>query len=243
MKHLMKVSVIFILLSLTLQSKGQLTFGIKAGLNAGNLNQDFKNSNAEEAMILRIGYHVGATVDLSFSDNLSLQSGMLFTSKGSRVDIADLEEDNETSEGYDRYVLNYLEVPAVITYKILGLRLYAGPYAAIFLGGKNKWDYSYSVDGTVVDEYKGEVKFKSAFGEVSKDDAESLGNDEGYLRALDFGVNFGAGYQVGPILVNAGYSIGLGNLAADWENDPDHADDFKMKNSVISLSLSYLFIK
>jgi opacity protein-like surface antigen len=54
-------------------------------------------------------------------------------------------------------------------------------------------------------------------------------------KSVDFGLNFGAGYDLTENL-SAGlrYNLGLSNIAK-------HSDDFKSKNSVFSVSLGYKF--
>jgi hypothetical protein len=63
-----------------------------------------------------------------------------------------------------------------------------------------------------------------------------------YLTALNFGLGFGLGFKTGPILINAGYELGLTNLTPKWGGDgEDDRDDYKITNGVINVSVSYFF--
>lgn len=215
-----------------MQTQAQVKFGVKAGLNINNISQNLAESDWEAATIMRLAYNVGLTADFGLSDVLSLQSGLMLTSKGFSYDLK--EEFDEDIDGYFRFCYNYLEVPINFAYKISDFQVYAGPYVAIGIGGKMKYDVSF--DG---ESESDEAKLKPAFGEVSDGD---LADDEDAYSALDYGLNFGIGYQVGPILINAGYSLGLGNVTPSYEGDDDgDRADYKMSNRVISLSFSYFF--
>jgi len=237
MKYLLRTLVIITLITSSVQTQAQVKFGVKAGLNVNNISQNFKESDWELDTKMRIGYHIGATVNYGLSDAISLQSGLLLSSKGFSFDLEEGLDDDETIEGYVRAIFNYLEIPINFAYKINDFQVYAGPYLAIGIGGKNKWDYTYKYDG---DEYKDadEIKLKPVFGEVGEGD---LGEDEDAYSALDFGLNLGVGYQAGPVLISAGYSLGLGNLTPAYEGDDDDPKDYKFSNRVITLSVSYFF--
>ncbi|MEN8120968.1 MAG: porin family protein [Bacteroidota bacterium] len=226
----------------SLQTQAQVKFGVKAGLNMNNIAQSFKESSWESAAKMNLGFNFGLTADYELSEAMSIQTGLVYTSKGFKYDLEE-EYDiqaGESIDGYDKVSFNYLEIPIHFAYKMDAFQIYAGPYVAFGIGGKNKWDFTYS-DGT--GEYKDadEFLFKPAFGDLSQEDIDS---DDDFYSALDYGLNFGVGYTVGPILINAGYSLGLGNLtpgiSADGYGDYD-PKDFKLSNRVISVSVSYFF--
>jgi hypothetical protein len=233
MKYLLRAFVLCALIVFSMQTQAQVKFGVKAGMNFDNISQNFAESDWEIPTKMRLAYNVGVTADFGLSDVLSLQSGLVLTSKGFSYDLDD-EEFGEGIDGYYRWSANYLEVPVNFAYKISDFQVYAGPYVAIGIGGK--WKYDVTFDG---ESDSDEGKLKPAFGEVSDGD---LAEDEEAYSALDYGLNFGIGYQVGPILINAGYSLGLGNATPAYEGDEDgERDDYKMSNRVISLSFSYFF--
>jgi len=89
------------------------------------------------------------------------------------------------------------------------------------------------------EEFSGENDFKPVLGIVDEGELEE---DEFAFYALDFGLNFGAGYQMGSVLFNFGYSLGLGNITAEIENDNPYntRETLKRSNRVISFSISYI---
>ena len=247
MKKLTKFFALIFLSCLAFSAGAQVNFGIKAGGNLSNVHQNFKDSDNEYATKFKPGFHIGITADLSFSDNLSFQPGILFTTKGWGYDLDELFDEDDFGEvksagfdidGYWRTSLNYIEIPLNFAFKHNDLQIYAGPYVAVGIGGKQKADFTASYMG-YSETVKDEMKIKPFFGEVKEGD---LKEDEGAFNALDFGLNFGLGYMIGPILVQGGYSLGLANTNPKYEGATDsYRDDYKTSNRVITLSVSYFF--
>lgn len=240
MKHIFRLCIVTIFVAFVLQTQAQVKFGIKAGLNADNISQNYKDSDMESATNMRLAYHIGAIIDYGFNDILSLHTGLLLISKGYSWDLEEDFGNDAEVDGYFRANYNYLEVPFNFVYKMSEFQVYVGPYCAIGIGGIQKWDYIASwTDGELGDDATGDYNLKPVFGEVMDGDFDN--SDEGPYRALDYGVNFGIGYQLGPVLVNAGYSHGLGNVVPEYEGDD--AKDYKISNRVITISASYFLKK
>jgi hypothetical protein len=217
----------------------QLQFGPKLGLNLANCAFNFKESDWEPETKMRLAFAIGGVIDYGFSDAFSLQSGLMFSSKGFSYDLDEMGYETITYDGYYRAILNYLELPITVAYKIKGFQIYAGPYVAFGIGGKDKWDYTYTINGAE-ETNKDDMKLKPKMGEVKDGD---LADDEGAYSGLDYGLNFGLGYQIKSILINAGYSLGLGNINPGYEGSENDRSDSKYSNRVISISVSYLFGK
>jgi opacity protein-like surface antigen len=61
------------------------------------------------------------------------------------------------------------------------------------------------------------------------------------LKSSNFGVNFGAAYELaGGFFVDARYNLGLSNIA-DVEVDPDFGGDFSLKTKGFQLGVGYRF--
>jgi hypothetical protein len=245
MKKLNLLFSLLILVAFTFSAKAQVEFGIKAGANFSNISMDFKDSDWEMATKIKPAFHFGVTADVPFSDNFSFQPGLLYSSKGFSYDMEEFIEtffgdlpEEASIDGYARATYNYLEVPLNFAFKTNGLQIFAGPYVAMGLSGKQKYDLTVSYMG-VSDSDTDEMKLKPVFGEVKEGD---LGEDEDAFSALDYGINAGVGYRVGPVLIQAGYSLGLGNMNPAYEGGSDSdRDDYKITNRVITLSASYYF--
>jgi hypothetical protein len=220
----------------------QFQFGPKLGLNLANCAFNFKESDWEPETKMRLAFAIGGVIDYGFSDAFSLQSGLMFSGKGFSVDLDKMSNDYETNyDGYERAILNYLELPIHAAYKIKGFQIYAGPYIAFGIGGKDKWDYSYTDMFGEKQSEKDETKLKPKMGEVKEGD---LGDNESAYNGLDYGIDFGLGYQIKSILINAGYSLGLGNITPKYEgSSKDDRKNIKFSNRVITVSVSYLFGK
>jgi len=71
-------------------------------------------------------------------------------------------------------------------------------------------------------------------GGVSEDIVFGTEEDDD-MNPLDYGVNFGAGVNISGLFVSAQYGLGLANLS------PGTTEDGEIKNTVIGISLAYLF--
>lgn len=91
------------------------------------------------------GFTMGVGMDYGFTENWSLQSGLMITSKGFKV--------KEMGEKITVRPI-YLDIPILAAYKFAisdnaKFVVNAGPYMAIGLGGKAKWD---DVDAKLFDD-------------------------------------------------------------------------------------------
>jgi len=240
MKHLTRTLLIIGLIAINSQMQAQVKFGVKAGLNMANISQNFEDSDNEMATKMRFAYHFGGVVSFGFGDIVQLQTGILYSSKGGNIDLEDEFGSDVEVDGYYRYILHFVEIPANFIFGLpAGFQVYAGPYVAVGLGGREKWDYTAKSD-TYELSAKGDIKLKPVFGKVGEGD---LGDDEDAFYALDFGLNFGIGYEVGPVLIHTGYSLGLGNMFAESEGSDMARKDNRLSNRVFTLSVCFVFGK
>jgi len=238
-----KFVLLFVAVVFSFSAIAQFSFGPKVGLNLAKYSFDFKDSDDEPDVKMCLAPLVGFAINYQFTDELALQSGLFFSGKGTAIDLEKLfdEIDDVDVDGYMRFSTSYLELPVNIAYGIaIGksqIQIFAGPYLAYGIMGKLKWDYTVKSGGdSESDKDDIKIKFKNKIDE--SDDEE----DTMYQSALDFGLGFGLGFKTGPILINAGYELGLANLEPKWggEGDDDR-DDWKYTNGVINVSVSYLF--
>lgn len=247
MKKLKISFALIILACLTFSASAQINIGIKVGGNLSDIQQDFKDSEWEAPTQMKVGFHLGLIADMPLNDMFSFQPGLLFTTKGCKYDLNELfgdippvkaTNDGVETDGYMRTSLNYIEIPLNVAFKANNFQIFAGPYLAMGIGGKHKSDYKLSFMG-YSETFKEEIKLKPAFGVVKDSD---LGDKEDAFTALDYGINVGLGYMIGPILIQGGYSLGLGNITPKYEGDSDtDRSDYKQTNRVITLSASYFF--
>ncbi|WP_118976117.1 porin family protein [Taibaiella koreensis] len=188
----------------------QLSINPEAGINIANMSQKVAGNKITNDS--RIGFKVGAMVDIGVVKGFYIQPGVLYSVKGF--------QNSETVLGTtikSKTSLNYLEVPLNFAYrydfdKAGAVFAAVGPYIGIGLNGKDK------VEGGPL---AGETDIK-------------FGGDADQLKKIDYGANFSVGY-ISPIgiYVRAQYGMGLANLS--------NVDNVKIKNKVWGFSLGYTF--
>jgi len=247
-------------------SYAQVRIGIKAGGNIATTMYDVDSDDIREPETkFKMGFHIGAIADIPLIANtLSLQPGLLYSNKGVSYDMEKMlkhinSQINPTSDltnydGYFRLNYNYIELPIHVAYKVKNLQVYAGPYVAVGIGGRLRHDFSYELHGKKFDSNdhyeKDPYTLKPVYDEVDQKEFNDALDDEDIFRlyrGFDAGINFGFGYQINRILINAGYSLGLVNMAPDFDKsirnkDYHHSENIIQKNRVITFSVSYFFI-
>ena len=142
MKCLGKIVTVCLLVCLTTNIYAQ-TNSFRYGFKAGwNLSTAFVNDASEHKF--KSGYQVGPTVEYFLSPNFYIQSELLFSAKGSKIE--NLNGSNYTGGQPDfTHTFNqfYLELPLYGTYKVnisenLNIALGVGPYLGYGAGGKTK---------------------------------------------------------------------------------------------------------
>jgi hypothetical protein len=206
-----------LLLATTGFAQNKTAFGIRAGVNFTNLNGEDGDGDDLDFK-LKTGFHIGVDADIPVAPEFYFRPGVLFSTKGAKLDDADDTKIN----------LSYIEVPLSFVYKptlgngklVLGL----GPYLAFAIDGK------YKNDDDEVD-----IKFEN---EVTLDQAM---DDGPFLKSFDAGANLFFGYEFSQRFyaqVNA--QLGLVNINTKIE-DVDEDDIGKTKNTGFGLSLGYRF--
>lgn len=146
----------------------QVKWDARVGMNFSNMTKD------SEAKALP-GFNLGVGMDYGFSENWSLQSGLMISSKGWKY-----KEEGEKMT----YRPIYLDIPILAAYKFnisdnTKFVINAGPYLAFGLGGKAKY---------------GDADYK-LFKEEEGQDAK--------MKRFDLGLQYGIGLEIGDhYLVN-----------------------------------------
>ena len=176
-------------------------------------------------------FHVGFIGDWTFAKVFGIQTGLLFTGKGSK-----LQSGSPNDVTYYKATTNpmYIELPINALLKLplstddeSSFFVGAGPYIAIGIAGKHK------IEG----KYAG-VAFKSKDNiEFSNDDPTTFNNEEGaglgVMKRFDYGLNGTAGFQFKGGLIGLNYGYGLAKL----QSGSGSSDDNKNKHRVLSITL------
>ena len=214
MKKLILTSILAVLLpsfclsNLNAQEK-KITFGVKAGLNLSNMHGDGESGDA------KLGFNVGATVDVALTPDWFFRTGLELTTKG-------LKENGEITLDGDQYfdadvTFNpmYLQVPIHIGYGLdvsetARLSFFAGPYLAYGVGGKVK------------------IKEKSSGVEISNNIFQS-----GAMKEFDLGLGGGIGLDINSkIALTLGVDFGLANVS-------DAGGTIKNRNGYLSVGYKF----
>jgi opacity protein-like surface antigen len=175
----------------------------------GGINLHTITGDVEDASS-KVGFQIGGFAEFKLSDKFAIQPEILFSAQGAKSEWSE-----EGISGEDKLNLGYLNIPVMAKFYVAEkFSLEAGPQIGFLLSAKSKSEATF--DGET---YSEDVDVKDSF------------------ESIDFGVNFGAGYDFTENL-SAGlrYNLGLSNIAKT-----EDGDDSKIKNSVFSLSVGYKF--
>jgi hypothetical protein len=110
--------------------EGQMSFGIKGGLNVYNINNE-DNTGYDS----RVGIHVGVLGHFHIDQHFALQPEVEYSSEGARYT-------DDLGDTY-YYHLDYVNIPVIFQYMFdNGLRLQAGPQLGILVNAKSVLDNS-----------------------------------------------------------------------------------------------------
>lgn len=203
---------------------------LKGGVNFANISYNDKGEVDDANMLT--SFHVGIMGDLTIAKVFSIQPGIFFTGKGSKI-----QSGNSSTVTYYKATTNplYIEIPVNAVLKLplsadnSCFFVGAGPYIAMGVAGKRK------IEGR----YLG-VSYNSKDNiEWSNDDPTTFNNEEGaglgVMRRFDYGFNATTGFQLNSVLLSVNYGYGLAKL----QSGSTSSDDNKNKNRVLSLSVGF----
>ncbi len=206
------------------QGTDKLSFGVLGGVNFQNLNgKDVSGDKLENDML--IGFHAGVNVQIPIAPEFYFQPGIIFSTKGAKNVTTVLGVDFTTTTK-----LSYIEMPLNLVYKAaLGngyFMLGFGPYVG------------YGISGNVVTK-GGDISLDQ---DVEFKNVVETGDDitVPYFKALDFGGNIFAGYQMSNGIF-AQFNTQLGMVKINPEYKILQDDESVVKNTGFGLSLGYRF--
>lgn len=195
--------------------------GIRGGVNLSNMLIKENNDATNEDFKMKPGFHFGLTAEFPVKEMASFETGLLFSTKGTKV-----EENVYGIENEAKMNLNYLEIPltAKVYFSKGNKRVFGlfGPYFGYGLSGKTTFKHT---SGGVID---------------TENDTETedikWGSDEGDdLKRLDFGLTAGVGIDANPFQAGLTYSYGLANIYSDTDGG------MKVNNKVVGLYIGMKF--
>ncbi|HOW09442.1 MAG TPA: porin family protein [Bacteroidales bacterium] len=119
------------ILSFALINANAQRLGIKAGVSLAKGTYDYTEASLSTENLT--GFHAGLIGEVPLSDNVFINSGALFSMKGTKLNVMGMSVD---------FSVNYVEIPLNLAYKYdLGaVKLFgqAGPYAGVGISAKMK---------------------------------------------------------------------------------------------------------
>jgi opacity protein-like surface antigen len=193
--------------ALSFANAQDVKFGAKAGLNLSNIGGDLENTSS------KVGFQVGGFAEIKVSDKFAIQPELLYSAQGAKSEYSEVDSDLVTISSKLTQKLAYLNIPVMAKYFVTeGFSLEAGPQFGFLMSANAETEVS-------------------ALGESASVSADN----KDYFESIDFGLNFGAGYDVSEnINLGVRYSLGLSNIAKD-------SGDFKANNSNIAIAVGYKF--
>lgn len=222
MKKLKLSLIVAFLGMISLVGAQTASLSVKGGLNMSNFYGDNLSDKS-----MNPGFHIGVSADLEFVHNVSLQTGLFFSTKGAKYNY----DYPVKAVGQLEYTVNanYLQLPIHIAYKMditpgTKLVFHAGPYLAYGIGGKRKIESKYSPD-------------LEPF--VGKQEINTFDKNFGF-KPFDTGVGIGVGMEFGILIVDLGWDMGLNNIAREVKVG-DTVYKQSVRNQSAYLSIGYKF--
>lgn len=196
---------------------------LQSGVNLANVSTSASGETQSNHMLTT--FNAGILGRINIAEPLAFETGLLLDGRGAKS--------KNTSSGDNYYTAKfnplYLEVPANLVLRLpiqntSNIFINAGPYIAMGIAGKSK------VDGKLAG-----VEFHSSEN-IKFTSTDPTEDDQAYskLKRFDYGLNLGAGIDVGKLLLKVNYGLGLSKINS---TQTDNSTDDKNKYRTVSISL------
>lgn len=190
--------------SIALTAKAQL-FYAQGGANLANITKNSDGDTEDNNMLTT--FNVGVMGRFGLSETLDLETGLLFTGRGSKAETYWNGGADYVKAKFNPY---YIEIPLNLVLNVpmensTSLFFNAGPYVAMGVAGKSKLETSI---GPIETKSERDIEF------TNDDPATTEEEDASYsrLRRFDYGMNIGAGFDLKSVILKANYGIGLRDI-------------------------------
>jgi hypothetical protein len=225
-------SITATLLFCTVALQAQVNFGLIGGANFQNITGTSHNGNKLENGLL-VGFHAGVKVNVPIATDFYFQTGLLYSQKGAKSNEIIIQTKAANNDYSTITRISYIELPLNLLFKpqfgnghiLLGF----GPYVAMGIGGKQKYDASSTLT------YEQTIKFKNSITSSEYWDLENA-----YYKRLDAGANIFAGYELDMGLFFQ-FNAQLGLLKINPVIEDYDNDEAVFKNTGFGLSVGYMF--
>ena len=197
---------LLILLAYSVNAQQEVKFGPKAGVNFSTL------SNLSKTKMLT-GFYVGAVAEIKFTEKLSIQPELMYSSQGAKNEYFETLG-GLTTKHHNHDKIEYINIPILAKYYITeGFSVELGPQFGFLVKAENKDEIS--AEGT---SFETKRDFKNE------------------VNSFDFGIGAGLAYDLpNGFFVNARYNFGITNVG---KTDLYYKDS---KNGVTQVGVGYKF--
>ena len=202
---------------------------VQGGVNLANITKTASGQTQDNNMLTT--FNAGLMHRFNIVSAFAIESGIMVDGRGAKTNTY------FTSSRDDNYVKSkfnplYLEIPLNAVVKLplqdnMSIFINAGPYAAMGIAGKAKTDSK--ILGITSSSSKN-IKFNN--DDITTSGQEGAAYDK--LKRFDFGLNLGAGVDLGAVLVKVNYGMGFDKISS-MQTDNNKND--KNKYRTLSLSL------
>ncbi len=210
--------LLLIIILLPICTIGQVKFGVQGGFSLSKT--EMNTSFSDLTLNYKLGPLVGVMVGMNLGEtNLSLMQEINYVFKGAKISGRD-DSQGTAVQVSGSHTTRYMEFPLNILYYLPAGNGHfffgGGPYAALGIGGKNKFTYELATAPEV------------------EDVSVEFGSGSNQIKGFDYGVQGQLGYKLGyGSYVRAFYSHGLANLS--------NLDGYTYSNRYFGLSFGYFF--
>lgn len=202
---------------------------VQGGVNLANITKSASGETQDNNMLTT--FNAGLMHRFNVASVFAVETGIKVDGRGAKANtyFGSSKDDNYIKTKFNPI---YLEVPLNLVVKLpiqdnMGVFINAGPYAAMGIAGKAKAD----------SKFLGVSSSSSKNIKFNNDDATTSGQEGAAynkLKRFDFGLNLGAGVDLGAILVKVNYGMGFDKISS-MQTDNNKND--KNKYRTLSLSL------
>lgn len=225
-----KVLTAIAIVAISINANAQ-SFYAQGGANFANISNT--NSGGTDNSKTLVSFNAGLLTRFDISSVVDIETGLLLTGKGAKA-----ESFFNNGADYVKAKFNplYVEVPVNLVVKFplenkakTNIFVYAGPYAAVGVGGKSKLDTKI---GPLTSSSESTIKFNN-------DNPLTSGQEDAAynkLKRFDFGLNGGAGIQLKGFMIKANYGFGLAKINSTQSNNNAN-DKNKYRTASVSIGI------
>jgi hypothetical protein len=154
----LKYALTFLFATLFFSLNAQLQYGFKTGLNFSKMSGPSELDDAGVALESwenTTGFHIGATIGYSFSDNYSLRAEVLYSKRGAKYTfngqsyrVFRYSNGQTLSTGNSNYLINvnnsYIDIPLLAVARWGDFEVSAGGYVGFLVGSTGDGSLRYS---------------------------------------------------------------------------------------------------